>query len=277
MTRPALLVLVLLGLPGAGRAEICRFGGETSQGGRLAVRTETSEAGGRMTVDVRLEFTVHAWMTEYRYLGQEITEWTAAGLQSIAVNQRNLADGRVKRQQWDVFARAGDGLEARRAQAKYVADLRQRHAGLMAHWPAESFGRPWLADFARANPERRPDLDLPATDARTPLALAFYWSRFLPPEGAAISLVLPSFKRNKTTTLRLGAAVPGEGWRRWSTELQHAGLAGSPASVAAAWVSPENYLMQLGLEVHTRWVSGTAVVRAQGCEGVQLKPPERAR
>lgn len=190
----------------------------------------------------------------------------------MGVNQRTLIDGRVKRQQWDVYRRAGERLEAFRVQAKQWPEMQRRHPGFAAHWALSSFGQPWLQDYRDAGPERRPDLDLPAASVRTPLAFAFYWSRFLPPEGGPTRLVLPGFKHDATAELRLGPAVPGDGWRRWSTPLVHPGLEPSPASLAAAWVSPQDYLLQLGFDLHTSWASGRALLRAQGCKGVQLRP-----
>lgn len=266
------LLVALALLPGLARAETCRFTGSTSQDGRLTVQTTTTQADRLTTVGVTVEFTIHAWMTDYRYLGQEITTWRGTELQSIAVNQRSLADGDIKRQQWDVFTRTGSRLEAYRVQAKYLADFRQRHAGFAAHWSPATFGQPWLNDYRQANAERRPDLDLPAAGVRTPLAFAFYWSRFLPQDGTRVSLVLPSLKQNKTTGLQLAPATSGDGWLRWSTELRHPGLETSPASLAAAWVSPGHYLLQLGVDLHTSWTAGRAMLRAEGCQGVQITP-----
>ena len=266
------LLLALALLPCVARAETCRFTGTTSQDGHLSVQATTTQADGLTTVGVTLEFTIHAWMTDYRYLGQEITTWRGPELQSLAVNQRSLADGDIKRQQWDVFTRNGPRLDAYRVQSKYLVDFRQHHPGFVSHWPPASFGQPWLDDYRRATPERRPDLDLPAAGARTPLAFAFYWSRFLPQDGTRVALVLPSFKQNKVSILDLAPATPGDGWLRWSTELHHPGLETSPASLAAAWVSPDHYLLQLGFDIHTSWVSGRALLRAEGCQGIQIRP-----
>ena len=209
------LLLALALLPCIARAETCRFTGTTSQNGHLSVQATTTQADGLTTVGVTLEFTIHAWMTDYRYLGQEITTWRGPELQSLAVNQRSLADGDIKRQQWDVFTRNGPHLDAFRVQSKYLTDFRQHHPGFVAHWPPATFGQPWLDDYRRATPERRPDLDLPAAGARTPLAFAFFWSRFLPQAGARIALVLPSFKQNKVSTLELAPRHAG----RWLAPL----------------------------------------------------------
>lgn len=225
-------------------------------------------------MDVTVAFGIATWLAELRYLGEEISAWRGGELQSLAVNQRTIVDGRIKRQQWDVFARNRLRLEAYRVQAKRLADFRRRHPGFVQHWAPASFGQPWLQDYRAAAPERRPDLDLPAADARTrsPLALAFYWSRFLPPGGGDTPVVLPGFKRDAQTELRFSPAVPGAGWLRWSAPMRHPGLESAPASLAAAWVSPQNYLLQLGFEVHAPLASGQALIRAEGCQGVQIRP-----
>ena len=253
---------------------MCRFAGTTSHDGRVAVQTETTQAGGLTTVDVTVAFDISVWFSDVRYLGEEISAWRSGALQSLAVNQRTIVGGSIKRQQWDVFTRNGERLEAHRVQAKRLADFRVRHAGFVQHWAPASFGQPWVQDYRAASPERRPDLDLPAADAQTrsPLALAFYWSRFLPPSGGVAPVILPGFKRDVRTELRFGPAVQGDGWLRWSAPMRHPGLESSPVSLAAAWVSPQDYLLQLGLEVHNPLASGQALIRAEGCQGVQIRP-----
>lgn len=271
------LVLANL-LAGAAQAETCRFVGTTSHDGHLTARSEVSQANGLTTVDVTLDFMISAWVSDYRYLGQEISTWRGADLVSLAVNQRSFSGGAVVRQQWDVFTRRGDTLEASRVQAKRLAEFRQHHPGFARHWPAADFAQDWLADYPRAAPERRPDLDLPAIGAKTPFALAFYWSRFLPPGGTAVTVVLPGFKQNKVMRLAFGPATPGDvwqrgdAWQRWAAPLHHPGLDESPPSLAAAWVSPDNYLLQLGMEVDTAWAAGRAMLHRDGCTGVQIKP-----
>jgi hypothetical protein len=158
------LVAALLLMAPVAHAETCRFAGTTSYDGRLVARTETTQVDDILTLDVTVEFAAHAWMTDYRYFGQEITTWSVgdgqrAALRSVAVNQRSLADGSIKRQQWDVFTRNGPRLEGYRVQAKRLVDFQQRHPGFVSHWSPASFGQPWLADFRHAGAERRPDLD----------------------------------------------------------------------------------------------------------------------
>lgn len=271
MIRFVPLVLATL-FVSAVHAETCRFAGTASHDGRLAARSEVTQSDGLVTIDVTLDFTVSAWVSDYRYLGQEISTWRGTDLVSLAINQRSFSGGAVVRQQWDVFTRHGDTLEASRVQAKRLAEFRQRHPGFVRHWQSTAFGQGWLADYPGATPERRPDLDLPAAGAKSPLAFAFYWSRFLPPAGGRATLVLPSFKQNKAVALTLPAATGGDGWSRWSTELHHPALTGSPASTSAAWVSPDHHLLQLGFDIHTDWASGRAVIRAEGCQGVEIAP-----
>ena len=270
------LLLALAALvPALAHAEVCRFVGNTTGGGRVAVRAETTQSGAVTTVNVEVTFAISAWASDIRYYGQELSTWRGETLQQIAVNQRTLVDGDVKRQQWDLFTRAGGRLEAYRVQAKRLVDFQQRYPSFVQHWTLASFGQPWLQDFRSAAPDRRPDLDLPASGAetRSPLALAFYWSRFLPQGGGTAPVILPGFKHDMRTELRFGPAVAGDGWLRWSAPMRHPGLDASPASLAAAWVSPQNYLLQLGFEVHTSLASGQALIRAEGCQGVQIRPP----
>ena len=146
----------------AARAEICRFIGRTSHDGRLSIPADATQVDDLLTIDITIEFTVHAWMTDDRYLGQEITTWSvgegrSAAPRWVAINPHSLADCNVKRQQWDAFTCNSSLLEGYRVQAKY------------------------LADFRRAGAGRRPDLDLPAVSVQIALAFAFHWSRSLSP------------------------------------------------------------------------------------------------
>lgn len=274
MRRLVSAALALALVPGLASAEVCRFSGTTSRGGQIGARVETAESGGLLTIDVTVSFALSTWLADAQYLGEEISTWRGGELLRLGVNQRTVVNGSIKRQQWDVFERKGGRLEAYRVQAKRLADFQQRHPGFAGHWALASFGQPWLPDYAAAHPERRPDLDLPGPvrNLRPPLALAFYWSRFLPQAGAAAAVFLPGFKRDARTELAFGPGVPGQGWTQWHARLRHPKLDSSPPSLAAAWVSPNNYLLQLGLDVHAPLASGQALIRTQGCEGVQIRP-----
>ncbi len=268
-------VLVALA-SGSAHSETCRFAGTTSHDGHLDVRSEVTEAGGLVTVDVALVFSVSAWLSDVRYLSEEISTWRRGTLQSVAVNNRTIVGGHVTRQQWDVMERAAaGGLAARRVQAKTRDDFARRHPAFLQHWPLDGFGQPWLQDYAAARPEPRADLGLAAgsmpADLRTPLALAFFWSRHLPADGGTTPVFLPGFKHDALTGIAYGPATQGSGWRRWQITLRYPGLEGAP-SIAAAWVSPDGYLLQLAADVHAQLGSGQALLRSQGCQGVQVSP-----
>ena len=255
------LVAALLPVSLSTHAETCRSTGTTSYDGRLAVQADATRVDDLLTLDITVEFTVHAWMTDCRYLGQEITTWSvgegrSAAPRSVAINQRSLADCNIKRQQWDVFTRNDPQPEGHRIQAKYLADFQQHHPGFAPHWSLVSFDQSWLADFRRAGAERRPDFDLSAAGVQTPLAFTFYWSRFPSPGSGPVSLVLPSFKRGKRVWLSFGPATASEGWQRRSTPLRHPALETCPGSLAAAWVSPDHRLLQLGVDIYTSWAAG---------------------
>ena len=275
---PLLLATLLLpvALPPrlAGAAEVCRYEGTASHSGRIAVRTEVSSAGGLTTVDATLALTASMWLFDVQYLMQETSTWRGGELQGIAVNTRYSLDGRIRRQQWDVWARGPTGLEARRIQGKSLDDMARQHAGFAAHWPLAAFGQPWLADWERAAPDRRPDLDLqPAPPGvRTPLALAFYWSRWLPRAGGGMPVFLAGFKRDALAGVAFGPAAADGAGEVWRAPLRHAALAVRPGSTVAAWVSADAHLQQLAFDVHAPLGSGDGMVRAQGCQGIAMPP-----
>lgn len=260
-------VLAMLLASPAGAAEVCSYAGRTSYSGHVAVRTEVSEAAGLTTVRVlaRLDASP-SWFWDVQYLADEISTWRGGVLQSVAVNGRYSVDGRPRRQQWDVFVRGQGGLQASRVQAKTAADFRRRHPGFMRHWDVAQFGGPWLADYAAAGPERRPDLDLPAGSMppllRTPFALAFHWSRFLPAGGEVVPVFLPGWKRDA----RVDAPVAPGADRRWRMALRHPALGRSGPSWAEAVVSAGR-LRRITFEVRAPVGDGQGWVDLVGCEG----------
>lgn len=261
--------------PAWANAEICRFSGPTNHDGHIVVTTEVTSSGETVTVNAMLTLTASAWIYDVEYLVQEISTWRGSQLQRLAVNGRTVVGGDIKRQQWDVWVRGAGGLAASRVQAKTLADFQRRHPGFVRHWALAGFGQPWLQDYAAAGPERRPDLDLPdgalPPGLSSPLALAFYWSRFLPPGGGVAPVFLPGFKHDLRADLAYGPALQGEGWQRWVVPLRHPGLSGSDSYVAA-WVSPNCYLLQLAVDADAPLGSGKALIRTEGCQGVQITP-----
>lgn len=260
--RPLALLVSLLALTAPARAEVCTYEGDASYGGHVLVRTEASTAGGVLSLRVTGRLTASPWrLWNVEYFGDEITTWRDGVLRGIAANSRYLVNGGVKRQQWDVWKPEAGGLEASRAQAKREREFHTRYPSFAVHWPIAAFGRDWLPGFAAAPPERRPDLDLPHPNPalRTPLALAFYWIRFLPPGTSSVPVFLPGFKRDALVTepLRYEGAA-------WHMPLHHPAL-GDQSSATA--VIEGTMLRWLSIEAHETLGNGVAAVTLMGCSG----------
>ena len=214
------------------------------------------------------------WVIEVRYLVEEVSVWRGGVLREVATNTRSLSGGRIVRQLWDVFRRDAGTLSARRVQARTLAQFRQRHPAFVAHWDPAAFGAPWLGEYDAAGPERRPDLDLHAADpaTRTPLAMAFYWTRWLPDRPGAVPVVLPGVKRDATLVLDPMAEAPGAGAppgtsRQWAVSLHHPALDQATVSRAEAWVAADHRLLGLAFEAHAPMGSARGTIRAAGCSG----------
>ncbi len=252
------LLLALLAAPA--RAEICTYEGETDYRGHATVRTEATTTAGVLTLRVTGRLTASPWrLWDVEYLGDEITTWRDGVLLSIATNGRYLVNGEISRQQWDVFRPGVTGLEASRAQAKRLRDFRVRYPSFAMHWPPSTFGRDWLPQFAAAPPERRVDLDLPhpSPALRTPLALAFYWVRFLPPGTASVPVFLPGFKHDALVTEALSHDND-----TWHMKLRHPALG---QESAAAAVVESGTLRRLTIEAHETLGGGIATTTLTGC------------
>ena len=262
---PGLAVGLLALLAPARAAEVCRYAGAASHSGHLAVQAEVSEARGVTTVDVLARLDAKpGWFWAIQYLAEEISTWRAGELQSVAANNRYVVNGRPSRQQWDVFTRGPDGLLASRVQSRSLPEFRRRHPAFAGHWDPARFGQPWLPDYPAAQPERRPDLDLaqaampPRT--RTPYALAFYWSRWLPEAGGTVPVFMPGWKRDARLDAEVAPAGPG----RWRMALRYPG--GAAPSSAEAVVSPDHRLLRLSFDVHAAAGSGQGWVDRTECQ-----------
>ncbi len=252
------LLLALLAAPA--QAEICTYEGDTDYRGHASVRTEANTVGGVLTLRVTGRLTASPWrLWDVEYLGDEITTWRNGVLLSIATNGRYLVNGEVSRQQWDVFQPDPAGLMASRAQAKRIRDFRARYPSFAANWPTTAFGRDWLPGFSAAPPERRPDLDLlhPNPAVRTPLALAFYWVRFLPLDTSTVPVFLPGFKHDALVT----EALTRQG-NTWSMPLRHPAI--GTGSSATATVEA-GMLRRLTIEAHETLGDGAGSVTLKGC------------
>ena len=145
------------------------------------------------------------------------------------MNSRYIVDSHIVRQEWDLFDRGADGLEAHRLQGKTLDGLRRKYPAFAPHWDPANFGQPWIPDYRLAGADRRPDLDLPASslrpDLRSPLALAFYWSRRIPSNGQAATVFLPGFKKDKRVDFTIAAVEPSrDGQRLWQTSIRVPGF-----------------------------------------------------
>jgi hypothetical protein len=281
-TRPAArllfagIIAALLFNIAAPAAEICRFTGTTDYSGRVAVTTRVTVSASEIQVDVAATFDSSSmfWFGVH-YLVEEVSSWSDGQLQSVAVNSRYLIGDHIVRQQWDYFQRGTDGLQAYRVQAKTLPDFRRRHPGFIQHWDPATFGQPWLDDYPAASPERRVDLDLkgaPLPSAlRPPLAMAFYWVRWLRRDSQAVSVFLPGFKRDRLVDLSVTSSPSASG-TLWRAPLHYPALEESPASNATALISPDGHLSQLAFELHTFRGSGRGTITQQGCEGTPVVP-----
>jgi hypothetical protein len=277
----AWVVVVRLCTLDASAGEICRFAGTTDYAGHVAITTDVTATDDITRVDVvaTFEATTMLW-AHIRYLVEEVSTWRAGGLESVAVNSRYLIGDHIVRQQWDDFQRGADGLQARRVQAKSLADFRLRHPGFVQHWDPTTFGQPWLDNYQTASPERRADLDLKGSPLppglRSPLAMAFYWVRWLPRGGQNVPVFLPGFKGERLVDLPIVASSLSDG-TLWRAPLHYSALSERPASTATAWTSIDGHLLRLAFELHGARGSANGLINQEGCEGAPVVPADRPR
>ena len=270
-----LLILTMAFAHSAAANEVCRFVGTTDYAGHIAVTTDVATTGALTTVDVTATFdaTPVLWPA-IRYQVQELSTWRAGELRSLAVNNRYSAGDHLVRQQWDEFERGVDGVRAWRVQAKTHDELARASPGFVRHWDPVTFGADWLADYRLASPERRPDLDLagpPPAGLRTPLAMIFYWVRWLPPESQNVPVFMPGFKAEHLVRLPI-ASEPWAGGLVRHTPLRYPALKDRPPSTATAWTSFDGHLLQLAFEFHTWSGSARGLIRQQRCDGAAASP-----
>ena len=262
----------------AAAAEVCRYTGSTDYDGHVAVTTDVSESDGVTRVDVAgmFEATTMFWL-RIHYLLEEVSTWRDGELQSIAVNSRYLIGDHVVRQSWDDFHRDSDGLRAYRVQGKTLADFRRQHPKFAQHWDPTAFGQPWVRDYQLASPERRPDLDFTGSPLpsglRSPLAMAFYWVRWLPRGEQSVPIFLPGFKKDRFVDLPI-VAVPSSGGAVWQSPLRHSAFSERPVSVATAHISPDRHLLRLAFDVHGSRGSGRGLITEDGCDGKPVVPTD---
>ena len=271
MQKAAILAVALAGMVGVGparTAEVCRFAGRTDFAGQVSATSDVATVNGTTTIDVTARFD-GTWLVLFHvlYLTQEISTWRGDQLEMVAVNNRYLFGGHVIRQQWDVFERRDGGFEAHRIEGKSGAEFRRQFPRFAWHWNPATFGQPWLGDFERASPQRRRDLDLKEADVSTalqaPLALAFYWDRWLPQRAADVPVFLPGFKHDRVANLIVGA----QGADTRTASVLYPALSRTRPSVVTAWGVPGRQVTRLALDLQTRGRTAAGTIRQEECQG----------
>jgi len=253
--------------------ETCRYSGETSYSGRVIVETTATSTNGETTVNVAADVTARTFgVLDWRYLYQEIGIWRDGELQRVGVNHRYSLAGSIRRQQWDVFNRNPDGMAGYRVQAKTLSDFQTRHPGFVHHWDPAAFGENWLADYAAAPPERRPDLDLPRTGMApglgSPLALAFYWVRFSGPADRTVPVFLPGFKHDARTDVRVASlGIEASGLLHLRSSVRHPQLSTTEMSTGDAWISADHHLVRVAFDARGEHASAQGDLHLDLCRG----------
>jgi hypothetical protein len=270
------IAAMVLGTGDRADAEACRFAGTTDPSGKVAVSAEVTETNGTTHVDVAATFeTTTMFWFRIHYLVEEVSTWRSGELETVGVNTRYLLGSHIVRQTWDLFKRDRGGMRGYRVQAKSRTDFQRGHPGFVQHWDPSTFGQPWLDDYPAASPERRADLDLTtspvSSNLLSPLALAFYWVRWLPPGGQDKAVFLPGFKADKLVDVPITAAA-WYGGTVWRTTLRYSVLSKAPPSIATAWMSADRHLLQLALDLHEPRGAGSGILTQEGCEGLPVVP-----
>jgi hypothetical protein len=266
---PALTAALLAPAPPGAAAELCRYAGATDYAGHLALTTTATSHNDTTTVDVTADFEATSMIfVHLHYLVEEISLWRGGVMHQVAMNTREAVNGHVVRQLWDRFLRSGQTLQGQRVQGKTLADFVRKHPGFATHWNSADFARPWLDDFAQGAPERRPDLDFgPAPPGlRSPLALAFYWVRFLPPGGANIPVFMPGFKTDKSLEVQISSATTASG-TVLRAPLRYDWFSPTPVSTVAARISPDHHMQILAFDVHGARGAARGAIHQEFCAG----------
>jgi hypothetical protein len=272
------IAAMTLGMGDRSNAEACRFAGTTDPSGKVAISAKVTETSGTTHVDVAATFeTTTMFRFRIHYLVEEVSTWRSGELETVGVNTRYLLGSHIVRQTWDLFKRDRDGIRGYRVQAKSRTDFQRRHPGFVQHWDPSTFGQPWLDDYSAAAPKRRADLDLTtspiSSNLLSPLALAFYWVRWLPLGAQDKAVFLLSFKANKLFDVPMTAAA-WNGGIVWRAPLRYPVLSKAPPSIATAWLSADRHLLQLVLDLHEPHRAGSGILTQEGCEGLPVVPNE---
>ena len=239
-------------------AATCHYTGQTSYHGQVTAIVTDIETPAGLVIDVHLRLDATPWLVwPVQFLIQERSTYRNGTLQAVEVNGRWSSNGTIRRQYWDVLSPGPTGLNAYRIQVKRQADLQRRNPPFASYWNPATFTQPWLQPFTIAAPDRRPDLDLPTTqippNLKSPLALAFYWSR-QPLPGPTIPIFLPGWKHDARLTgtlIKTGATT--------RLTLPHPNL--TPDSYIEVTQNPHT----LHLQAETTAGDGEATLTQTGC------------
>jgi hypothetical protein len=272
----ASIAAMMLGMDARSDAEACRFAGTTDPSGKVAVTADVTGTNNTTQVDIAATFeTTTMFWFPIHYLVEEVSIWRSGELETVGVNTRYLVGSHIVRQTWDLFKRDRDGMQGYRVQAKSRTDFQRRHPGFARHWDPSTFGQSWLDDYSAASPERRADLDLTtspvSSNLLSPLALAFYWVRWLPPGALDKAVFLPGFKADKLVDVPMTAAA-WNGGTVWRTHLRYPVLSKAPPSIATAWMLADRHLLQLALDLHEPRGAGSGTLTQEGCDGPPVVP-----
>ena len=239
-------------------AATCHYTGQSSYHGQVTAAVTDTETAAGLVIDVHLRLDATPWhVWPVQFLIQERSTYRNGTLTAVQVNGRWSSNGTIRRQYWDVLTPGPTGLEAYRIQVKRQADLQRRNPPFTPYWNPASFPQPWLATFTTANPDRRPDLDLPAAqilpNLKTPLALAFYWSRH--PLAPTIPIFLPGWKHDARLTGTLTQSGPTT-----RLTLPH------PALNAGSYIETTQNPHTLHLQAETTAGDGEATLTQTSCD-----------
>lgn len=251
------LVLAALIAQAPANAATCNYTGTSSYNGQIAATVTDTETASGLVINVLLRLDATPWhLWPVQFLIQEQSTYRNNTLQSVAVNGRWTSNGTIRRQYWDLLTPGPAGFEAYRIQVKRQSDLQRRNVPFAQYWNPTTFAQPWEQTFTQSTPDRRPDLDLPTNQRvpglKTPLALAFYWSR--QPLPRTIPIFLPGWKHDARLTGTLAQSGP-------KTRLTVAYPALEPTSYIEAAQNPHT----LHLQAETTAGNGEATLTQTKC------------
>jgi len=264
----------LLVLPGvAGAAETCSYRGGGDHGARIALTTIAERNGGALRLRALWRLSAKPLpFYGFEYLVEEISDWRDGQLLRIGLNLRHFVNGRIRRQQWDVFEREGTGFAAWRLQGKRVEDLQAKHPAFVGHWPVAAFGTPWLEAYRAGAPEPRSDLSLPPgqapADLVPPFAAGFYLPRTAPAGPQRVALFIPGNKQQNRADVMVAAPDPApDGGHVWRIGLRSDRLGLDPGSEAQAVIDRAGRLGEIRFRLRGYGMTANGEIRLEGCSG----------